>query len=261
MAAEVEIQLIARGDLDGAAVFDAAARWQPTPPVVRRLEARYHPAPDLTAARYVLRARREDEAIVAALKGPGPVVSGVPTRLEIERGLSRFPEADEALPAAFVEALQAAGMGRTTWPAFGYGNRVRRLQADLALPGGAELVVDVGVLQAGERQLPIAEVEVESTGATAQQIGEVARALAQALDLRPSGLSKGARGLALRGELGEPRPGWLGLLEVEERLRLGEARSDRVTRWASVVGGAAPPLDSDEHAAAVRRRWEDELRG
>lgn len=75
---------------------------------------------------------------------------------------------------------------------------IRRHQRLVELPSGTiEIAFDHGVLTAGERTLPVSEIELELKGGSPSAIYELALLLAEHGPLRPSIRSKSARGFDL----------------------------------------------------------------
>ena len=239
-------------------------------PVTRKhLDASYHDdrAGIMRGAGWTLRARQEDDQIVATTKGPGPLVAGVRVRVEINAPLQTLPEVGDLLPPSIAAALTGAGLPITTWPARAYRSVVQRTRAELQLPGCvAELAIDHGHVEAGGRESPVRELELELLEGEPSGLVDGAMMLAAQLGLRPGGWAKAARGMALMGRLKEPTlpdspslvDRWEHLVDLEDRLRLGEeqwteARRDAVD--ALVIAGAPEALakEADTFEAARRR--------
>lgn len=249
-------------------------------PVTRKhLDASYHDDPEglLRGAGWTLRARQEDDRIVATTKGPGPLVGGVRERVEINVPLDTLPEVGDPLPAPLAAAFERAGLPIATWPARAYRSVIQRTLAELTLPGCvAELAIDHGHVEAGGRESPVREIELELLEGEAAGLVDGVMMLAAQLGLRPGGWAKAARGMALMGRLREPRlpdsptlvDRWEHLVDLEDRLRLGEERWTEARQRAveALVSAGAPSalaqdaqtfdaararIDSPEHAVLL----------
>ncbi len=231
-----------------------------------RLEAHYHDTADgrLRRAGWTLRARQEDADIVATTKGPGPLVGGVPQRLEINAPLSRLPAPGDPLPAPLAQALAAAGLELDRWPSPSHRARILRTRVDLEFGGcRAELAIDHGQVEAAGRRSEVRELELELLAGETSGLVEAAVLLGGHLGLRPGGWSKAARGMALLGRLREPRlrdqpsllERWEHLVDLEERLRLGEAQwaGARTDAVAALVAAGAPAELAEERSGLRAR--------
>lgn len=151
-------------------------------------------------------------------------------------------------------------------------------------PGRVEVALDSGRISAGEREEPIAEVEIELVGGSAQVVYEIAARLRAVAPLRIGVLAKAARGhMLLTGMPPEPRKAGRLVLDpgatVEEGMRtvfrrcLAHALANEVParigaasegvhqlrvalrRLRSALSLFAPALP-----LAGRQRWVDEVR-
>ena len=78
---------------------------------------------------------------------------------------------------------------------------IRRHQRMVDLPSGAiEVAFDNGVLKAGDRSMPVSEIELELKGGSIDAIYELAQRLAEHGQVRPSIRSKSARGFDLAAD-------------------------------------------------------------
>ncbi len=249
-------------------------------PVSRKhLDASYHDdvGGRMRGAGWTLRARKEDDRIVATTKGPGPLVAGVRQRVEINEPIDSLPEPGDPLPPPIAAAFAAAGLPISTWPDRAYRSVVQRTLAEVELPTCvAELAIDHGHVEAGGRESPVRELELELLEGDPAGLVDGVMMLAARLGLRPGGWAKAARGMALMGRLREPKlpdspslvDRWEHLVDLEDRLRLGEERWTDARRNAvhDLVAAGAPTelstgadgfdaararIDTPEHAALL----------
>jgi len=202
-------------------------------PQQQTLVTRYFDTPDfdLAARGVALRVRQAGEVWLQTLKTASVSQGGLSRRVEFEMPLdgdalawARFPpEARDYVPEALraqVRPLFETGFERTTWQvASEDGDRVevaldlgtiRTLEAAAALEG-----------EAGERTLPLCEIELELKAGEPDALFALALDWAEAFDCVPLDASKAARGVALvRGEA----PGETGAtaLALDARMRVEE---------------------------------------
>jgi len=78
---------------------------------------------------------------------------------------------------------------------------IRRHQRMLEMPSGTvEIAFDQGVIKAGDRSLPVSEIELELKSGSATAIHELALRLAEYGEVRPSTRTKSARGFDLAAD-------------------------------------------------------------
>jgi len=244
-----------------------------TPAETIELEAHYYDDRDglLRAARWSVRARREDHHIVATAKGPAP---GVLARCEIETKIDRMPSVGDPLPSPLAEALAQAGVPLYSWPTLAFKTRVRRVVVQASLSGTtkAELAIDHGEVIADHQRHPICELELELKQGEAMGLLQGALALADQLQVRPGGRSKAARGLQMLGRLNIPSGDdptdcaalWSRFEDLEEHLREGRHEflghylrvADMLTSITAlprlqIAQDPLSGLDSPEHAAQL----------
>jgi inorganic triphosphatase YgiF len=220
------------------------------------LDASYHDdsAGRMRAAGWTLRARKEGDRIVATTKGPGQLVAGVRERVEINAPLNGLPEVGDPLPAAIAAALSPLSID--SWPPRAWRSVVQRTAAVLKLPTcTAELAIDHGHVEAGGRESPVRELELELVDGDPSGLLDAVLMLAAQLGLRPGGWAKAARGMALMGQLREPTlpadptlmDRWEQLVDLEDRLRLGDERwwGARATAVHELVEIGAPEALSE----------------
>lgn len=165
----------------------------------QELLALYFDTPDgeLAEKRMSLRLRREGEQWVQAFKSAGTSTGGLHSRDECEEladgpvlDLAMFastPLADlpdpETLHQRLAEVFRVS-VSRATW--------------DLEVAGGRlEVALDLGEVRQGHSSTPIAEVEIESKGGDPDAVFKLARELVAVVPMRPSAVTKAARGFRL----------------------------------------------------------------
>lgn len=160
------------------------------------METTYYDTPgdDLAALRYTLRRRFENGVAVCTVKTPAQGKG----RREWEVNCDTIEEAVEKLcklgAPEILKALTQKGLRPVC------GARFTRQALTVELPNGkAELALDQGVLFAGDRELPLCEVEVELKEGSTEAAEQLARLLARKYDLQPERKSKFQRAKALRG--------------------------------------------------------------
>jgi inorganic triphosphatase YgiF len=167
-------------------------------PVRQNLHTRYFDTPDFDLSRqgFALRVRRAGRRWLQTLKTEGQRAGGLSTREEYETPTqageldwTRFPEVAQVRIAdnlrAKLEARFETRFTRTAWQIGGHG-RAR-----------IEVALDVGEVCAGDRCLPICEIELELLSGSADALFELAQTWARQLDLLPFDTSKAERGVRL----------------------------------------------------------------
>ena len=219
---EVELKLLV--DADGLAGFNTApviaanARNQGSR---KRLKAVYYDTSDQILRRHglSLRVRQSGQRFVQTVKAEGgddPLRRG-----EWEANVASFtPDVGLAMP--FVPAkLREALVSQPLEPVFT--SDIRRHQRLIDLPTGTvEVAFDRGTLKAGDRAMPVSEIELELKEGSPAAIYEVALLLADHGAVRPSIRSKAARGFDLAADAPPPakKPR---KLDVDPSLPLDEA--------------------------------------
>jgi inorganic triphosphatase YgiF len=115
---------------------------------------------------------------------------------------------DVALSTPFIPEKLRSDLARHPLEAV-FISDIHRHQRLVDLPSGTvEVAFDHGVLKAGDRSLPVSEIELELKGGSASAIYELALRLAEHAPVRPSIRSKSARGfdLATDAPPEAPRP-------------------------------------------------------
>ncbi len=148
------------------------------------------PSGALSARKYTLRHRRENENHVCTLKTPA-VGNG---RKETEVACCRIEDARFAdAPADFAELVQEGLIAVC-------GAKFHRIAIPVTY--GAcmlEIALDEGILTGGGREIPLCEVEVELKSGSPEDADMFARILANQYRLTPETKSKFRRSLDLRG--------------------------------------------------------------
>ena len=159
------------------------------------METTYYDTPSgaLSGLRYTLRRRLENGVSVCTLKTPagdlgrgewelncGSIEAAIPELCKLS-GLSQLPE------------LVAEGLVTVCGARF-----TRQASAVVVEDTEVEIALDKGMLFAGDRQIPLCEVEVELKSGSREQAAAYALALAHRYDLKPEPASKFKRALALR---------------------------------------------------------------
>jgi len=167
-------------------------------PVKQSLHTRYFDTPDFDLSRqgFALRVRRAGRRWLQTLKTEGQRAGGLSTREEYETPTqggeldwARFPEVAQVRITddlrAKLETRFETRFTRTAWQIGGHG-RAR-----------IEVALDVGEVCAGDRCLPICEIELELLSGSADALFELAQTWARQLDLLPFDISKAERGVRL----------------------------------------------------------------
>ena len=156
-----------------------------------RMETTYYDAPDgsLSARRWTLRCRRENDTYVCTLKTPtaDPGIRGE-WELACDDIEKAIPLLAEASGLAELLTLTTGGIVPTC------GARFTRLALPVALEDGtAELALDAGILINGAKELPFAEMELELKSGDPEALTATAQAIAHRFGLEYERKSKFAR--------------------------------------------------------------------
>lgn len=149
---------------------------------------------DLSARRWTLRQRMENETSVCTLKTPG--IDGARGEFETECHSieAAIPELCKLSGQAELAALAAGGLRQVCGAAF------CRVAVTVPLEHAtAEVALDEGFLLGGGRQLPLCELEVELKSGDRGEVIDFARDLAARFGLEPECRSKFRRALDLAG--------------------------------------------------------------
>jgi triphosphatase len=199
---EVELKLLAPpGSLAALREAPAIARYARNAGVTRQLQAAYYDTPDraLYNNGLSLRVRRSGKRHVQTLKR-APAHGQPFARQEWEGPVSSMLPDPACLPVAEIGA-PLDGLAPGTLEAV-FTTKVRRRTQHLELPGAIiEVAFDEGVIEAGARSEPLAEIEFEVKAGDASVIYDLGAQLLEIAPLRVGTLSKSDRGYALAYDL------------------------------------------------------------
>ncbi|MFP5381553.1 MAG: CHAD domain-containing protein [Gammaproteobacteria bacterium] len=178
-------------------------------PVTQALVTRYFDTPgfDLAACGIALRVRRAGRRWMQTLKTEGERQGGLSTRVEHEMPVAggaldwaRFPpEALAHVPGSLrgaVSPVFETCFTRTAWQVRGRGG------------AQIEVALDVGEVRAGDRCMPLCEIELELRQGPPDALFALALDWARTFDCLPFDVSKAERGTRLaRGEVAGPAKG------------------------------------------------------
>ena len=193
MAVEYELKFQATEDIQKAIYHDVEGSE-----VQYRMQTTYYDTPSgtLSAKRYTLRRRMENDICVCTLKTPIGGNGRGEWETQCDRIEAALPQLVElGAPAELLE-LTREGVQEVC------GARFIRIAKTLVMPEGVlELALDQGVLTGGGKQIPLCEVEIELKEGTQTFADSYAKCLAQKYGLRNQPHSKFRRALALsKGE-------------------------------------------------------------
>lgn len=156
------------------------------------------PDRSLSRAYHAVRVRRGGQRTVVTLKGPNTVQQGVHSREEIEEPTTgttpdQWPSAIRARLHALIGPMFAQTIApllhvhnqRRTWPLL-HENQVV-----------GEVALDFGIINTGERSIPMHELEVELKGGARALLETVRDLVQRQLPAQPEDRSKFERGYAL----------------------------------------------------------------
>lgn len=192
MGAEYELKFRAETDIQESVYTTFPARWQTV-----SMQTTYYDTPtgSLSAKRYMLRTRLENGVSVCTLKTSGDGNLRGEWEVQADSVTDAVPELCKlGCPADLVD-LAAEGLVPIC------GARFTRKAGTLTfLDCAVELALDQGVLFAGEKEIPLREIEVEQKSGSREAVDSFARQLADIYGLQPETKSKFARALALHQE-------------------------------------------------------------
>ena len=192
---EIEIKLsVHSGDLPALlrAVGEVATVVEPA--ATKRLESRYYDTPSrkLKSKGMTLRVRRSGRRFIQPVKTEG---KGLFSRGEWEKPVASFaPEMDG----------QADGLAEVFLTSIERNRLVACFPAWRSDPSRIELAMDIGVIRAGGRELPVSEVELELIDGTAADLFDLGARLAELVPLRLCVDAKSARGFRLADDAPPP---------------------------------------------------------
>jgi inorganic triphosphatase YgiF len=194
---EIELKLAVSPEaLEKLRSADLIARHARNQGVTRRLDAVYYDTPDRLLDRngLSLRVRRSGKRHVQTLKrsGSGDPLARDEWEVALPDGaldLALLPLAEIGEPLASLSAGQLAPV---------FATRIRRRLRRLDYAGALiEIAFDDGTIEAGEKSLPVAEVELELKEGEAAALYELGLALLDVAALQIETQSKSARGYGL----------------------------------------------------------------
>ena len=197
---EIELKLLVDADqladFNNAPVVIANARNKG---VRKHLKSTYYDTPERTLYRngLTLRVRQNGARFVQTVKAEfrdDPLRRG-----EWEASVSSMAP-DLALAMPFIPAKLRADLESSRFePVFT--TDIRRHQRMLDLPSGTiEVAFDQGIIKAGERSMPVSEIELELKSGSTSAIHELALRLCEHGPVRPSIRTKSARGFDLAAD-------------------------------------------------------------
>ncbi|MCK2046916.1 CYTH domain-containing protein [Chromohalobacter moromii] len=149
----------------------------------------------LERARIALRIRRTPDGYLQTLKTAGSGQGGLHARgewewpidgdeLDIDGIRQHAPDTIDAADLAQLLPRFTTDFTRERWDI---------VEADATI----EVALDIGTIHAGDRQVPIRELELELKAGSAEALWQLAASLADGVALRPANASKAQRGAAL----------------------------------------------------------------
>ena len=165
------------------------ARWQTI-----TMQTTYYDTPShsLSGKKYMLRTRLENGTCVCTLKTPGKGAQRGEWEVQAASLEEALPELCKLDVPADLFSLTAEGLVPICGARF-----TRRAGTFTLRQCTLELALDEGILFAGNRQLPLCEMEVELKSGSREAVDAFARQLADIYGLQPEQQSKFARALAL----------------------------------------------------------------
>ncbi|MGH8629893.1 MAG: CHAD domain-containing protein, partial [Burkholderiales bacterium] len=211
-------------------------------PAARRLYSAYYDTSDFAFRQHgaAVRLRRESGRWVQTVKVGASATGGLHTRRELEipipAPLINYPSLVEA---GLGETLANASRRRAVGVVFTTTFRRSRAVIEPSPGDHIEIAVDRGEIVAGERRVPICEIELELKSGAAQALFRLARELAAEIPLRLENESKAERGYRLAaGETHRP------VKAVAPELRRD---MDVDSAFAEVVSSGLRQLQANEH--------------
>lgn len=189
MGAEYELKFRINPDTLHAVFTTFPARWQNI-----YMQTTYYDTPDgqLSARRWTLRSRLENDVSVCTLKTPGE--NGVRGEWETECGSieAAIPELCKLSGTKELESLCAEGLVTVCGARF-----TRKAGLFILRDCTVEIALDEGVLLGGGKEVPLCELEVELKEGSREAADAFAAQLADIYGLQTETKSKFARALAL----------------------------------------------------------------
>ena len=192
MGAEFELKYRADAEILSSVYTTFPARWQTV-----HMETTYFDTPShaLSARRWTLRRRMENNDSVCTLKTPGTGLERGEWEVKCDRMEQAVSELCKLGAPAELDSLCHEGLVISCGAMF-----TRRAGTFTLRDCVLEIALDQGVLLGGGRELPFCELEVEHKEGSREAVEAFARQLAEIYALKPEEKSKFARALALRKE-------------------------------------------------------------
>jgi len=197
---EIELKFLLReGDPEKIGALAPVRRRARGAPQVERLVSTYFDTPERTLwhLRLAFRIRRTGGAWIQTVKTKGVEERGILTRQEVEHAVVRnHPDFERLTGSPFAEIFADEALRRDLRPLFttDFERHAWMLHGE---QGVIELALDRGVIRAGEREVPILELELELKAGQPAEIHVLAAELAALLDMEKSTVSKAERGYNL----------------------------------------------------------------
>jgi inorganic triphosphatase YgiF len=226
MSNEVELKLLIAPDdierLFRQPVFDTVAHREVPP---QQLLSVYYDTPtlELKKRRIALRLRHIGNQWIQTVKTEGKVAAGLHERPEWECETTENTLDFDAIPDSDIRVIFSDPLLRAALaPVFV--TEFSRTRSFLEFPDGdiVELSIDRGKIRAGERQLPICEIECELKAGNPVRLFTFALALQETIPLKLENVSKAERGYQLVTAF-EPVPVKATTPELSEHLSAGDA--------------------------------------
>lgn len=170
-----------------------------------RLVSTYFDTPDFAVLRagFGLRVRRVGRRRIVTLKSAGAASAGLHTRREIERPFVARRSLYDQIPDARFRARIGESVGALLEPLFV--TDIQRSSWEIRLGRARlEVALDEGSICAGERCVPLREIEIELKRGGPAALFEFVRTLLDAVPLSPENRSKAERGYRLAGHPATP---------------------------------------------------------
>lgn len=192
MGAEYERKYGADPEILRSVYTTFPARWQTI-----QMETAYYdtPAGDLSARRWTLRRRLENDTYICALKTPGEEKVRGEWETECDSIEAAIPELCKLGCPAELEFLCADGLVNICGARF-----TRRAGLFTLRECVIEIALDEGVLTGGGKELPLCELEVELKEGSREAMDAFAQELAQIYGMQEESKSKFARAVSLYKE-------------------------------------------------------------
>jgi inorganic triphosphatase YgiF len=257
---EIEMKLAAPPEIVRRAAQGQLLKGE-APPVVRKLYSIYFDTPerDLWRRGIALRVRRERVSArrgsptapaaprwVQTVKAGGTARGGLAQREEYESEVAGpVPEIDCIPTGGLAAVLASPEVAPRLEPVFAT-EMIRSSRIVTPAPGVmVEICVDRGTIRAGQRQVPISEIELELKSGTAADVVEFARKLVASVPFTLENRSKGERGYALAaGEADAPAGARAPALDPD---------TSAIAAFKAILSATLVHLQANEHGTLTGR--------